>query len=827
MMSRQERNAVACVVQFGSGQRSLPSRKTAILTFVIALFLVSTIPHPAAADGSGSLENYSAVSVDSTMTYTVTYVNNYDQNKLEGVVNENTDPDSLTVTYQGYAVAEYNPQFWSTCMTGKPVKAPEDWFTIPSYDQGNTNTYVFAGWTEDENWQDHWSGTDSPGYKDSLIDPGDRLDFNDGNEKTLYAMWSNITGLHRVTDIVAGAPNRLGDDYNDPPNFDSGNKYTNIVLVDGALYYGGNTTAYWTTLSAESTAGFTLRSEGGGSYLSVCGDPEEDWENSYFYMFTGVDIIIDNIRLIGHGYERDMPAYGIVAGGNQVIIGANVTVEKAIDIYGGSYQDWNITDDRTDVRMFSGTFNNIYGSSYQDNDASSNVVVAGVSSVYSVYGGGHDGSVSSDAVIHVNVVGGEVRGSVYGGSRSIDPEAGFWEQNHGSGKVQATISLIVADGAQIRGSVYGGGLNQYSPEDSADYAPVDSPKVSISVFYSDVDGSVYGGGLNADLRTDELMIVIDDSSIGTAGATVTGVFGGGHGSLTTADTGISLSSGGPIIGEIDANGGDVSFTGYVQTEGSLECIRDVGSLEVGRSHIVLDGDDSGNSLDDIQSVSLTGGATLDLRSEVSYIGSFSSSVMTADGTHRLATIEDCSDMQNRNAVRLAEGVVLDLANGQGYGVVSGWTLLDPTLGSLSQVLACGSTGSEGGFVIDEGSGLEKVPYEDRSGARVWIYTATLDMQDVPRTVIFVFISEDRLDDGIRIDDPSLNGQIGFSAISDGSVTAEYVPSPDSGGGTIHITGMPEGTGAFGFVSEDSDTVLWLVSVGTPEDMPLVWCFNDD
>ena len=541
-------------------------------------------------------------------TYTVTYVNNYDQSQLDGIQNGSTEQDSLTVIYRGQAIAEYNPQFWNKCITGDVGKGdePRNWFTMPEYDDiNNTSTLVFVGWTYYEGWQEIDGGfgiaTEWYNTEGNVVDPGDTIRFDEGDSTTLYAMWANINNLFFADDYIWGDPNKLGYSpgiiASEPISFDDGCKYTNIVVLTRNVILGNNsTTGYILSLSSDAAVGFTIRSMSGNEYLSICGDPGDDWSNDYYVAFTEVDLILDNIGLVGHGYE-DRPAYGLFANGNQVIIGANVSVQKRLDIYAGSWEGYRESDGRTDLRIFSGDFSNIYGASYVEESESFNVVLAGEASVNNVYGGGYDAVVTADLPISIHVIGATVRGDIHLGGRDVDVP---YASDVGTSGREQDATVIISD-ATVSGSIYLGGRDEQGSDGSAHMYASD---IHLDVYNSQVAESIHGGGQNAGTSCETLSIRIVGSTVGTSGSADTGVFGEGAVSATAGDVDIEICSGSTICGAILGNGGAISILGCDQSSGLLS-IGDASTLTLEDSSIVVHG--PGYSLSDIGSLILNDG----------------------------------------------------------------------------------------------------------------------------------------------------------------------------------------------------------------------------
>ena len=248
----------------------------------------------------------------------------------------------------------------------------------------------------------------------------------------------------------------------------------------------------------------------------------------------------------------------------------------------------------------------------------------------------------------------------------------------------------------------------------------------------------------------------------------------------------------------------------------LLSIGDASTLTLEDSSIVVHG--PGYSLSDIGSLILNGCVTLDLRSEMREVGSIESNVRS-NGQYIPATPDDCGT-EGGNGIILADGLVLDFIRDGVYGSVAGYTLLQPAKLEMSVVLARGSTDSSGGFAVEIAEGkVETVPHTDGDGVRAWAYTLTLELDDIPLDVIVIAVSEDDLADPIPVSPGHMvEGETFVSA--DGAIEATYAD------GAIRITGLSEGTGAIGLVS-DGWKFLIVISVASPEDVMSVLALRSD
>ena len=142
----------------------------------------------------------------------------------------------------------------------------------------------------------------------------------------------------------------------------------------------------------------------------------------------------------------------------------------------------------------------------------STIVVADNSTVYrDVYGGGNYGFVADDGVSNIHVLGGEVKGNVYGGANSQQAQ---------------TVNITMTDG-KVNGNIYGGS-NSW--------------------------------GTTNDLAT-----------INVTGGTVTNVFGGGYGSSTIMASDVFVNIGGTaLINNSVYGGGEQGVVGTTGTNANTD-----------------------------------------------------------------------------------------------------------------------------------------------------------------------------------------------------------------------------------------------------------------
>lgn len=527
---------------------------------------------------------------------------------------------TVTVKYDGVAVAEYNPQFWNgsiavvndsngNYVSGHATKilgSDENWYKPRSYVEANT--YVFTGWKIfDSN-------------DEGVIDPGDRLSLSPGEENTLHlvATWSIVKQVEFLSSQNCSETlvKPTGD----------GSKYTRVALVKGTISFSDSNS------DRAKVGGWTIRGEDSNSVLGVTTGTNVATESAIgavdCSLFLNGETIIDNIKLVG--YDRavglgDPPS--LYACGNKLIIGTGVTGDgngpRQVQITGGNYGDSSSGTGEvpsTSVAIFSGVYSNIVAGSYKTSVGTTDLRIIGGEYIGTIYGGnsgymGDDGRKVVDSV-NVLVVGGKnlvsneidwqvVMGGSRGGSHGETPKEGSVKKscveitgNAHMKDVQAggrsgdswtkEVDVIVSGNAVVSGNVSGGDSDG---NDYSSHHPVGT--VRIKICGGATVGSVYGGGLetyhepvgpgvkNASIEIAEKCMVSgsvfgggirgtvgsgsgDAISIMISGGTIEGnVYGGGSGSPDTKNKDRSLTGKGYILGNVNVTIHDGTIKGNV------------------------------------------------------------------------------------------------------------------------------------------------------------------------------------------------------------------------------------------------------------------------
>lgn len=188
------------------------------------------------------------------------------------------------------------------------------------------------------------------------------------------------------------------------------------------------------------------------------------------------------------------------------VISGEVTVQvqggETETLYGGgNHADYHGT---ADVSLSGGRFGMVYGGGKVAAVERVELTVGGVLVSGSLYGGGYQGDVLSDAV--VILAGCEIVGGLYGGGYN--------------GNVAGTTTLRLTD-ATVGGSLYGGGYQ----------GNVDG-FTNIDVQAIELAGNLYGGGYAGTVGG--TAVSINDTVFGAGAILIEGsVFGGGEGSTAT------------------------------------------------------------------------------------------------------------------------------------------------------------------------------------------------------------------------------------------------------------------------------------------------------
>ena len=278
------------------------NKRITAIGIVVLMLAVSLVPL--------SLSN-SEINGDTSSTFKVVYHSgNYSVNKD---YNNQTIDKKETFTYHGVPTAEYNPQFWdfyTDCKNWNEIIKYGEIQTIDNwFDEDDKylvaspeNITVFTGWS-----------TDPDNSSADPIDPGDDLTYlfsGDNSEIHLYATWDRAENIKGI----GGVDNSYGQMN---VSFDSGNKYTNLVLV---FYHNISMSGGDHSIGSQSSKGFTVRSIADEDHWL---DVSQGNGTSNIQVADGEGVIIDDIGLwtdILKEDSEDDPSLALYANGHQLIL---------------------------------------------------------------------------------------------------------------------------------------------------------------------------------------------------------------------------------------------------------------------------------------------------------------------------------------------------------------------------------------------------------------------------------------------------------------------------------------------------------------------------
>lgn len=528
---------------------------------------------------------------DSVDTYTVTYHSG--SYSVNPEFNESTSEKTVTIEYFGVPTAEYNPQLWK--VEGSDSSITENWNQIKKYgtveEKGDwfwtyyvlnsepDEVSVFTGWSINGDWE-------TQGF--DPIDPGEDLRQYFGENRTLdlYATWD------RANEIEGVGGDSDDFDVLDNIHFETGTKYTNLVIVFENNLSMSNILGHDHKIGKEGSAGFTIR--------SITGEENERWLDVSHHGYSSIlqtDVIIDSIGLwtdIEPDESEDNKQDALYANGHQLIIGTNVhtnSPEGTTTIYGGSI-DGNV--EKTDVRIFSGDYQSIYGGCSVGNVTGwTSVTILGTTEISNtLYGGSDSGNVGSTGILfvsgtmdnpgkasagypigdsHSNIVAGSrTSGTVSESNVTISNKANIFAVQGGgrladtrTDETNVTISGYASVQYMVCGSVTDGNTSEnHIPVGTSNVLIKDSPTIGspegVSEYSGYGYGSVFGGGW--DTYKNALNSSTERTNVTIFGGIIHGsVYGGGFrgsiGNGSEVEDAVNVTiSGGIIHGSVYGGG---------------------------------------------------------------------------------------------------------------------------------------------------------------------------------------------------------------------------------------------------------------------------------
>ena len=199
-----------------------------------------------------------------------------------------------------------------------------------------------------------------------------------------------------------------------------------------------------------------------------------------------------NVFGAGSGYSNQY-AIGEVSN-STVVVADNAVVSRGV--YGGGNYGYITTGGQSDIYVLGGTIGNVYGGANQRSGEKVNIYMQGGNVTGSVYGGSNvNGTVAGPVIM--NITGGQVLGNVFGG--------GYGDQTRVSGDITINIGEENSENAPVigtrdedgnlteGGNVYGGsalGLVNTNGDNAASA----NKEIKLTVYAGSIN-NVFGGGL--------------------------------------------------------------------------------------------------------------------------------------------------------------------------------------------------------------------------------------------------------------------------------------------------------------------------------------------
>ena len=317
-----------------------------------------------------------------------------------------------------------------------------------------------------------------------------------------------------------------------------GNKILNIVggTVTNAVFGGSNGYKGNTSEGVITGSSFVYiggHAKVGSNDLSV--SPGEIYDEDS----GGYGEVVGSIYGIGNG-KSDVANIGTMSSSNVVIDGSCEILGNVFGggNYGGVGTSLKSGNANTKIKILGGTVNgSVYGGGNNNGSgvgSSSDIDVTGDiyidmtgGTVGNVYGGSKaTGVIYGDS--NINILGGTVTGSVYGGGEGgwlNEDELGTYVAENSIVKIGRDLSVSGNTELDLRidGNVYGG--SAYGTVNGSTYnaSATSTYKTTVDVYYGVITGSVFGGGKG---DTSYKPKVLGDAIVNIYGGNIGNVFGG-------------------------------------------------------------------------------------------------------------------------------------------------------------------------------------------------------------------------------------------------------------------------------------------------------------
>lgn len=326
------------------------------------------------------------------------------------------------------------------------------------------------------------------GGKSGTVNSSDVAIFS-GNYANIYggSYEGNVTGTTDVRivggtfyDTVCGGNNQRKEVSTDS---------TNVLIVGGSVWDGSKNTI--DSYEYQTVVGGSRQSDVTESHVTIAGKAKVLAVQGGGR--SGVDSRTDitQVTISGNAYVVYLVCGSVTDGNNSNNSTAPVGSSN-VEIGGSS----SIGSESNDAGVYAGGWDTYTASVYPSTEMTKLVIKDSCTIHGNVFGGGFRGTVGMnssnvDYVVDIDIVGGQIFGSLYGGGSGGPDPLKHAGDSYGKAYVQGNVSILVQN-TKISGSVYGGGLGVTEPDES-ELAKV-TGNVELDIISSTIEKSVYGGG---------------------------------------------------------------------------------------------------------------------------------------------------------------------------------------------------------------------------------------------------------------------------------------------------------------------------------------------
>ena len=267
--------------------------------------------------------------------------------------------------------------------------------------------------------------------------------------------------------------------------------------------------------------------------------------------------------------NEDLTSLGAVTGLVTLTIDGTTVVgddqdENSGNVYGGG--ESSDATGNVNVHILDGTMTDVYGGGKGEK------TVVGGDVIVNIGAKSGEGTLSGDGTVNGNVYGGSALGVV----NAISTKDGSGNITAYTPTENKTVNVNIYGGA-VNGSVFGGGLgNDDTEDDSKDVIAKNFGNTTINMEGGTVSTAVYGGAnVNGVLKNDAT-VKITGGTVGTepgeGESIANAVFGGGYGKPTFVNGNVTVNIGREKTGDETEHFGNATINGHVYGGGALGCV---------------------------------------------------------------------------------------------------------------------------------------------------------------------------------------------------------------------------------------------------------------